>query len=333
MEQQLPTIAILGAGSWGTALAIHLASNGRAVKLWEFDKAQVELMQRDRCNELYLPGIPLPQSLQIFGELSQALQNVNDVMLVVPSHVFQQTLAASKPFLRTSARIAWATKGIDPKTFKLLHELVIEELGERAMAVLSGPSFAKEVAQGLPTAVAIASNDSNFANDLVALFNCASFRVYTSEDLIGVQLGGAIKNVIALAAGASDGLGYGANARCGLITRGLAEMMRLGLAMGAKRETFMGLSCLGDLVLTCTDNQSRNRRFGLAMGQGRDREAAEKEIGQVVEGAHTANQVMHLAKKYHVEMPICEQIWSMLNDEIMPKEAMTNLLARSPREE
>ena len=333
MQQKFKPIAILGAGSWGTALAIHLASHGRTVRLWEFDKHQVKLMQRDHRNERYLSGIAFPKSLAVFGELSETLENVEEILLVVPSHVFRQTLISIKPFISKMTRIAWATKGIDPSTFKLLSELVVEELGERPMAVLSGPSFAKEVAEGLPTAVVVASNDENFSKTLVGQFNCGAFRVYTSPDLIGVQLGGAIKNVIALAAGASDGLGYGANARCGLITRGLSEMMRLGEAMGGKRETFTGLSGLGDLVLTCTDNQSRNRRFGLAMGEGKDRQEAEATIGQVVEGAHTANQVMHLAEKFQVEMPICECIWKILNDQILPKDAVSALLARLPKAE
>lgn len=330
MQQSHQSIAVLGAGSWGTALAIHLASHDRPVRLWEFDKKQTQLMQRDHRNEHYMPGISFPKMIHVVSNLKEALDSVQDVLIVVPSHVFRQTLIAMKLFINKDTRIAWATKGIDPTTSKLLSELVSEELGERPMAVLSGPSFAKEVAHGQPTTVVIASNDEIFASDLVDKFNCGTFRVYTSSDLIGVQLGGAVKNVIALAAGASDGLGYGSNARCGLMTRGLAEIMRLGIAMGAQRETFMGLSGLGDLVLTCTDNQSRNRRFGLAMAQGKNCKEIEDEIGQVVEGVHTANQVMHLAKKFHVEMPICEQVWRILNGEITPQEAVKNLLSRAP---
>ncbi len=328
-EVYQPT-AVLGAGSWGTALAIHLASHGRPIKLWEFDQEQTQLMQRDRCNERYMPDISFPEKISVVDTLEEALDSVRDILMVVPSHAFRQTLIAMKPFINKDTRIVWATKGIDPKTFKLLSELVVEEFGERSMAVLSGPSFAKEVADGQPTTVVVASNDEAFARDLVDKFNCGKFRVYTSKDLVGVQLGGAVKNVIALAAGACDGLGCGSNARCGLITRGLAEIMRLGVAMGAKRETFMGLSGLGDLVLTCTDDQSRNRRFGLAMAQGKNRKAAEEEIGQVVEGVHTANQVMHLAKQFNVEMPICEQVWRILNDEITPADAANKLLSRAP---
>lgn len=333
MKQSHQTTAILGAGSWGTGLAIHLASHDRPVRLWEFDKKQTQLMQRDHRNERYMPGIPFPKMIHVVSDLKEVLDSVQDVLIVVPSHVFHQTLITMKPFVNKNTRVAWATKGIDPTTFKLLSELVSEELGERSMAVLSGPSFAKEVAHGQPTAVVVASNDETFASDLIDKFNCGTFRVYTSSDLVGVQLGGAVKNVIALAAGASDGLGYGSNARCGLITRGLAEMMRLGVAMGAQRETFMGLSGLGDLVLTCTDNQSRNRRFGLAMAQGKNRKEVEDEIGQVVEGVYTANQVMHLAKRFNVEMPICEQVWRVLNDEITLQEAVRNLLSRAPTTE
>jgi len=326
-------IAILGAGSWGTALAIHLAHHNQKVQLWEFDSQQVALLKKDRCNKRYLPNFEFPNNIEIFDDLSAAVKDVEDILLVVPSHAFHQTLTTLKPFIQPKTRIAWATKGIDPKTNHLLQESVIEILGERPMAILSGPSFAKEVAKKLPTVVAIATNDEHFSQNLVTRFNHDAFRVYTSTDMIGVQLGGAIKNVIALAAGASDGLGFGANAISGLITRGLAEMMRLGLAMNAKPETFMGLSGLGDLVLTCTDNQSRNRRFGMLIAQDKTPEEAEHEIGQVVEGAHTAKQVMALAQQYNVEMPICQQVYRVLKQELTPKQAVIELLDRPPKSE
>jgi glycerol-3-phosphate dehydrogenase (NAD(P)+) len=324
-------MAILGAGSWGTALAIHLAQNEQSVNLWEFDAEQVALLQQDRVNQRYLPEIPLSDLISIFGDIKPAVESAQDILLVVPSFAFRETLISLKPLINSNIRIAWATKGIDHDSDKLLHELVIEHLGNRPIAVLSGPSFAKEMARGLPTAIVTASNDEKFMQDLVERFNRQAFRVYMSKDIIGVQLGGAVKNVIAIAVGASDGLHYGANARSALITRGLAEIMRLGLAMGADRHTFMGLSGMGDLVLTCTDDQSRNRRLGLAIAQGKSIETAVKEIGQVVEGIHTVEQVIYLANKYQVEMPICQQVFRVLNGKVQLRDAVTELLSRGPK--
>jgi len=330
---QLPSIAILGAGSWGSALAVHLASNDQTVHLWEFDQRQVMAMQQSRCNSLYLPGIEFPESIELFSDMDKAVKDVQDILLAVPSHAFRQTLQSLKPFLHSQSRLIWVTKGIDPKSCQLFHNVVEEVIGKRSLAVISGPSFAKEVARGLPTAVSVASNDITFAHDLVKRFNHQAFRIYTCDDLIGVQLGGAVKNVIAIAVGASDGLHYGANARSALITRGLAEITRLGIAMGAQPNTFMGLSGLGDLVLTCTDNQSRNRRFGLAIAQGMDIKTAEESIGQVVEGIYTAHQVMHLANQYKVEMPISEQVSRVIQNKIALKQAVKELLSREPKSE
>ncbi|MGD9108786.1 MAG: NAD(P)H-dependent glycerol-3-phosphate dehydrogenase [Gammaproteobacteria bacterium] len=328
---QLSPIAILGAGSWGTALAIHLVQNGQSVNLWEFDANQVIALQRDRSNQRYLPGFELPDNVTVMGDMESAVKDVQDILIVVPSHAFYQTLLALKPLISANARIAWATKGIDHDSCRLLHELVIEHLGERPIAVISGPSFAREVAQGLPTAVVAASNDENFVRDLVKRFNHHAFRVYMSKDIIGVQLGGAIKNVIAIAVGASDGLHYGANAKSALITRGLAEIMRLGLVMGAESRTFMGLSGVGDLVLTCTDDQSRNRRLGLAIAKGQSVDAAMQEIGQVVEGINTVEQVLCLAEKYKVEMPICQQVGRIISGKIQLRDAVVEILSRSPK--
>lgn len=326
-------IAVLGAGSWGTALAIHLAKYQQPVCLWEYDLQQVALMQKTHCNERYLSGIQFPSYIQVEGDLSKAVTNVQDILLAIPSHAFRQTLMAIKPYVTDQTRLISATKGIDPKTNQLFHETIQEILGDRCVAVLSGPSFAKEVAQGLPTVVTMATHDDGFARELVARFNHGHFRVYLSHDLMGVQLGGAVKNVIAIAAGASDGLGFGANAKSALITRGLAEIIRLGLAMGAEQATFMGLSGVGDLVLTCTDDQSRNRRLGLALARGKTAAEAEKDLGQVAEGSHTARQVIALAKQYHVEMPICEQVYRILQNELSPQQAVAELLARKPKAE
>lgn len=333
MNTQFSPIAILGAGSWGTALAIHLARNEQKVNLWEFDQTQVFAMQNEHCNNRYLPGCDFPDSIEIYSEICDAIAETQDILLAVPSHAFQQTLLSLKPCINRNTRIVWATKGIDQKSYCLLHELIINTLGERPMAVMSGPSFAKEVADGLPTAVVTASNSKEFTQDLVKRFNHQAFRVYMSNDLIGVQLGGAIKNVIAIAVGASDGLNFGANARSALITRGLAEIMRLGLAMGAEQKTLMGLSGLGDLVLTCTDNQSRNRRLGLAIASGKTIKEAENEIGQIVEGAYTAKQVVHLAYKHKIDMPISQQVHRVLIGEISLRNAVMELLSRHPKYE
>ena len=289
-------IAVLGAGSWGTALAAHLVRHEQPVYLWEYDKDQVLAMQRDRCNEQYAPGFAFPESMRVTNSLKDVVADVQDILIVVPSFAFRQTLQSLKPLINQSHRIVWATKGIDGKTGQLFHEVVSEVLGRRAMAVLSGPSFAKEIIQKLPAAVSLASKDKCFLDDLVNRFNRGALRVYTSNDIVGVQLGGAGKNVIAIAAGISDGLSLGANARSALITRGLAEIVRLGLAMGASRETFMGLSGIGDLILTCLDDQSRNRRCGLALAHGETLEQVKKQLGQVIEGAHVAEQLLLLAK-------------------------------------
>ncbi len=329
----LPPIAVIGAGSWGTALAIHLAQNKQTVRLWDHDPKHIHAMQKTRCNARYLPNVAFPKSLKLYTDLAEAVSNLEDILLVVPSHAFRNILQSLKPLITAKTRIAWGTKGIDPASHQLLHHIAEEILGKRSLAVLSGPSFAAEVAKGLPTAVSVASNSKNFASDLVHRFNHKMFRVYTSNDLIGVQLGGAVKNVIAIAVGVSDGLGYGANARSALITRGLAEIMRLGRAMGAKQNTFFGLSGIGDLILTCTDNQSRNRRLGLAIAGGADLKSAEKTIGQVVEGVHTAAQVMFLAEKHQVDLPICKQVNRIIRNEVSLETAVIELLSRQPKPE
>ncbi len=327
-------ITVLGAGSWGTALALSLANNQQQVKLWGHDRAVLATLERERENARYLPGITFPDTLQVEPDLAQALTHANDVLVVVPSHAFRKVLQQLAPHWRSDLRLVWATKGLDPHTHQLLHAVVQEVLGEGVkMAVLSGPNFAKEVAAGLPTATTLACVDKAFAADLVARLHSQSLRVYTSNDMIGVQLGGAVKNVLAIATGIADGLGCGANARAALITRGLSEIMRLGLALGGKQETFMGLAGLGDLVLTCTDNQSRNRRFGLALGQGKSAQQAEKEIGQVVEGKDNAAQVFELAQQHKIDMPIVEQVFRVLHQGISPQNAVTNLMARAPKAE
>lgn len=327
-------LAILGAGSWGTALALHLSRRGQIIRLWTFDEKHGSELQAEQVNNRYLPGYPFPTSLHPTAQLVTALQDVNDILIAVPSVGFRHTVMHLKPLLKSGMRIAWATKGLDESTGQLLHEVIAEILGKNySSAVLAGPSFASEVALQQPTAVVIASEDQVFAHDLLTRFNTPLFRVYLSSDVPGVEIGGAVKNVLAIATGISDGMGFGSNARCALITRGLAEMMRLGSTLCGHFETFTGLAGLGDLILTCTDDQSRNRRFGLALGKGKNAALAEKEIGQVVEGKRNAELIMQLACKNKVEMPIVEAVWQILQEKLTPKQAMQDLLARTTKAE
>lgn len=307
-------ITVLGAGSYGTALAIALARNGYHTYLWGHNPQKMAELAHDRMNQAFLPNIPFPDTLEIEADLATAIAQVKDLLIVVPSHVFAEVLHQIKLHLKPEHRIMWATKGLERDTGRLLQEVALQILGENhPLAVLSGPTFAKELAEGLPTAISLAATDATFADEMQQRIHCSkSFRVYLNEDIIGVQLGGAIKNVIAIGAGIADGMGFGANARTALITRGLAEINRLGQSLGANPSTFMGMAGLGDLVLTCTDNQSRNRRFGLMLGQGKTAEQAIAEIGQVVEGFYNTKEAYLLAQKQGVEMPIVEQIYQML---------------------
>ncbi|MFL4558095.1 NAD(P)H-dependent glycerol-3-phosphate dehydrogenase [Yersinia kristensenii] len=329
------SMTVIGAGSYGTALAITLARNGHQVVLWGHDPKHIQTLQQDRCNQAFLPDVPFPDTLSLETDLARALAASRDVLVVVPSHVFGAVLNQLKPHLRPDARIVWATKGLEAETGRLLADVAREVLGESIpLAVVSGPTFAKELAAGLPTAIALASTDAQFSEDLQQLLHCGkSFRVYSNPDFIGVQLGGAVKNVIAIGAGMSDGIGFGANARTALITRGLAEMTRLGTALGADPSTFMGMAGLGDLVLTCTDNQSRNRRFGIMLGQGLGVQEAQDKIGQVVEGYRNTKEVLALAQRYGVEMPITEQIYQVLYSHKNAREAALTLLGRTKKDE
>ncbi len=328
-------ITVLGAGSYGTALAVSLARNGHRTLIWGHEADHIERLQKDRENKAFLPGVGFPELLTAEADLQACLASTSNILLVVPSHVFAIVLQQIKPFLRAGHRIAWATKGLEAKTGRLLQEVAVDILGEDyPLAVISGPTFAMEVAKGLPTAVAVAGTQKHFTQDVADLFhNKRNFRTYISDDFIAVQLGGAVKNVIAIGAGLADGLGFGANARTALITRGLAELTRLGVALGAKESSFMGMAGLGDLVLTCTDNQSRNRRFGLALGQGKGIDEAQIEIGQVVEGYRNTEEVYNLAKRVGIEMPICEQIYYVLYQGKAVKEAAMDLLSRSKKDE
>lgn len=311
-------ITVLGAGAWGTALALHLARKGQAVKLWAYEKGQVDQINTTHYNKRYLPQLKLPTAIVCSHEYEKVLAGVRDILIVVPSTAFRATLVDIKPFLESNWRLLWATKGLDKDKHQLLHEVVREVLGDMNMAVLSGPSFAKEVAMGLPTAVTIASNKQEFANDLQRRFRSDKFHVELTDDIIGVELGGAVKNIMAIAVGITEGLGFGANAKAALMTQGLSEIIALGDQLGAAQKTFLGLSGLGDLVLTCTDNQSRNRRLGLALGKGQTLEEAQKETG-TTEGTITAKNVFYLLEKYKINLPICESVYRVLYEQKKPQ--------------
>jgi glycerol-3-phosphate dehydrogenase (NAD(P)+) len=327
-------VAVIGAGSWGTALAMHIASADRTVYLWGHDRAEMMALAADRSNEHYLPGLKFPDTLQVLTELSELPDNCLEYLIVVPSHAFRvvlQTLTKQRP---APELIAWGTKGLEKNSALLMSQVAEQELAEGVnTAVISGPSFAGEVARGLPTAVTVAAADMKIAARVVSWLHHHQFRAYTQEDITGVQVGGALKNVMAIAAGISDGLGFGANARAALITRGLAEISRLGEKLGGRAETFMGLAGLGDLVLTCTDNQSRNRRVGLGLGEGKNLEQIMKEIGQEAEGVQTSAAAWELSRKHEVAMPISEQVYNVIYRDLPALQAVKNLLHRDPKHE
>ncbi len=306
-------IALLGAGSWGTALAIQLARIGHQVRLWARDPEQASQMQARRVNQRYLPEFTLPENISIHADMPQCLSGSDRVLVVTPSHAFPETLKLLQPLLKPTIGLAWASKGFEPGSGRLLHEVAEDILGKSMpLALITGPSFAKEVAAGLPTAVTVAANDPEFGETWAGLLHGSGFRAYYTSDLTGAELGGAVKNVLAVACGMADGLQLGANTRAALITRGLAEIMRLGKAMQADPRTLMGLAGIGDLVLTCTGDLSRNRRLGLALGRGQSVDEAVAEIGQVVEGIKTSAETMRMAERAGVEMPITEQVHGIL---------------------
>ncbi|ADJ27024.1 Glycerol-3-phosphate dehydrogenase (NAD(P)(+)) [Nitrosococcus watsonii C-113] len=332
-KENLKTL-VVGGGSWGTALAILLARNQVPTLLWARDLAQVSAMILTRRNDRYLPQVPFPPSLEPIADLEGALSQTRQVLVTVPSCGFRPILERLAGRLSSHIPLIWATKGLEPGTGRLLHEVAVELLGSGwPMAVMSGPTFAHEVAVGLPTAVTVAATESEIATRFARCLHGDTFRVYTSDDLIGVQLGGAVKNVLAIAAGISDGLGFGANTRAALITRGLTELVRFALAWGGQKETLMGLSGLGDLVLTCTDDQSRNRRLGLALAQGKRLDEALTLIGQAVEGAAAAKVVVARAKQLAVEMPIAEQVYQVLYAGRHPRQAVELLCRREQKPE
>lgn len=334
-----PSVGVLGAGSWGTALAVLLARNGLRVAIWGRDRGQVEAIARERENRRYLPGVVLPDTLAPEWRLHELVRQNRQFLLVVPSRAFRAMIAALQDSLDRAGlpapeTVVWGTKGLDPESDCLLSEIVRAAFGSAVTAaVISGPSFANELGAGLPTALAAAADDARAAERIAAWFRNERTRVYTNTDLAGVQLGGAIKNVMAIAAGISDGLGLGANARAALVTRGLAEMRRLGELLGGRPGTFLGLTGLGDLILSCTDDQSRNRRLGLGLGRGRTAQEMFEEIGQAIEGATTAEVLNRLARRRRIDAPITEQVYRILFEDLAPQQAVETLLSREPRAE
>ena len=335
MAQPNPTVAILGAGAWGTAMAVHLASRAHAkvrVRLWARSAQQVRSMARSRENSMYLRGVPIPAAIEITGNLRQAARA--DVLIVATPVLALVNLVTQLVDAGASAPLAWLSKGFveTPSSWTLPHR-ALAPLWPNDVAVVSGPTFAGEVAMGLPAAVAVAATSPALAGRIAALIRGDALRAYESDDLAGVETGGAVKNVLAIAAGASDGLGFGHNARAALITRGLAEVARLSHALGGRRETLMGLAGLGDLVLTCTGDASRNRRVGLALAQGRPLDRILAELGHVAEGVLASRAVHSLAHERGVEMPICEAVHRVVHEGVPVRDAVVELLRREPRAE
>ncbi len=327
-------IAVIGAGSWGTALAMQLARGGNQSVLWGRSPKDVARMQREGCNQRFLPGISFPPGLQVNDDLQHSVQQADEVLLAVPSHAFAEVLAKVYPELRPGQGIAWACKGLQPGTGRLLHQAARDVLGdERPLAVVTGPSFAIEVAKELPTAVTVAGTEQNFCRKIAQSLHSGNFRAYTSDDIVGAELGGAVKNVLAVATGISDGMGLGNNARAALVTRGMAEMLRLGRTLKANEKTLIGLAGMGDLVLTCTGDLSRNRRLGLDLGAGKSLADSLRDIGQVVEGVSTSEEIWRMAQRHGVDMPISEQVYGIIHQGRSPEQCVRDLLAREQKPE
>ncbi|MBT6617253.1 MAG: NAD(P)-dependent glycerol-3-phosphate dehydrogenase, partial [Thiotrichales bacterium] len=313
---------------------IQLARREHQVTLWGHRTDAVAAIDQQRENVRYLPGIKLSDNIQLESSLTTTVKGCDALLIATPSHAFREILQQIRTDIDSSTTLIWASKGVEPTSHKLLHQAVEEELGkDHPKAIISGPTFAREVAEGLPTAVTIAADSIDIAHSVAEIFHSKNFRCYTSTDIIGVEIGGATKNVLAIAAGIADGLGFGANTRAALITRGLHELIRLGVALGGKQETFMGMGGLGDLILTCTDNQSRNRRLGLAIGGGENIERAISSINQVVEGAQAARDIVELAKANSIEIPISEQVSLVIHNNKEPQRAVQDLLQRGIKHE
>ena len=326
-------IGVIGAGSWGTALATVVAGKGNQVRIWDIDEKHLKSMEEHRENVDYLPGVPLNENIRMVYTTQEALEDADVVLFSAPAQHFRSALASAKAHIPADAIIINVAKGIEQKTLARMSEIAATELDMDRYVVLSGPSHAEEVGRRLPTTVASASKNSKAAEFVQELFMTDRFRVYTTEDVVGVELGGALKNIIALGAGISDGMGFGDNAKAALMTRGLAEITRLGLKLGASAETFAGLTGTGDLIVTCTSMHSRNRRCGIMIGEGMSPAEATEKVGMVVEGMFTTEAAYELAKREGVEMPITEAIYRTVQGEITAAEAVEILMGRDKKHE
>lgn len=324
-------VSVIGAGSWGTALAMLLCNNGHDTMLWSHRKEQADELRQTRENKAKLPGVQIPEEIKITADLQEALIDKDVIVMAVPSVAVRATAKKMAPYIRYGQVIVNVAKGIEEGSLMTLTDMIEEEIPNCQACVLSGPSHAEEVSRGLPTTCVVGAKTKALAEYLQNIFMSAVFRVYISPDILGIELGAALKNVIALAAGTADGLGYGDNTKAALITRGITEMERLGVAMGAKAETFYGLSGIGDLIVTCASVHSRNRKAGFLMGQGRTMEEAMAEVKMVVEGVYSAKAGMELARKYQVEMPIIEQVNQVLFEGKTPADAVKELMVRDKK--
>ncbi|MBR3307011.1 MAG: NAD(P)-dependent glycerol-3-phosphate dehydrogenase [Lachnospiraceae bacterium] len=329
----MAAIGMIGAGSWGIALSWLLNNNGHKVTVWSALKDEIEMLSREREHKDKLPGVKLDDKISFTTDLEEACTDKELLVLAVPSIFTRKTAAQMKPFVKEGQKIVNVAKGIEENTLMTLDAQIAEELPQADVAVLSGPTHAEEVGRGLPTMIVAAAKKKATAEYLQEIFSSPVFRVYTSPDVLGVELGGAIKNVIALAAGMADGLGYGDNTKAALITRGLAEMSRLGIAMGGHAETFAGLTGMGDLIVTCASVHSRNRKAGYLMGQGKTPQEAMDEVKMVVEGVYSAKAAKALAEKYGVEMPVVEKVNEILFSGLPCKDAVTDLMMRDKKSE
>ena len=329
----MANVGILGAGSWGTALAVLLHNNGHQVTVWSIDPDEVEMLDKKREHEKKLPGVAIPADMVITGDLKSAIEGKDFLVLAVPSPFTRATAKKMAPFVTDGQIIVDVAKGIEESTLMTLSQQIGEEIPQADIAVLSGPSHAEEVGRGLPTTCVIGATTRKTAEYLQEMFISRVFRVYTSSDILGIEIGGALKNVIALAAGIADGLGYGDNTKAALITRGIAEIARLGVKMGGQVESFTGLTGIGDLIVTCASVHSRNRKAGFLIGQGKTMKEAMDEVKMVVEGVYSAKAARKLAQKYNVSMPIVEQINEVLFEDKNPSEAVDDLMFREMKSE
>ncbi|WP_206459480.1 NAD(P)H-dependent glycerol-3-phosphate dehydrogenase [Anaerovorax sp. IOR16] len=326
-------IAVLGAGSWGTALAVTLSTNGHAVNMWDINAEHAQELKENRENKRYLPEVSFNELLNISMEAEEAIQGADIVLFSAPAQHFRNALENAMPYLKKDMVLVNVAKGIEQKTLLRMSQIAMEKLPDANYVVLSGPSHAEEVGRAMPTTVVSASKDIKLAEYIQDVFMSDTFRVYTNTDVVGVELGGALKNIIALGAGISDGMGFGDNAKAAMMTRGMTEMARLGVKLGAEEKTFSGLTGMGDLIVTCTSMHSRNRRCGIMIGEGMKPSEATKKVGMVVEGMFTTEAAYELAQKNKVEMPITEAIYQVVNEKIDAREAVTALMSRSKKHE